>query len=323
MRSDDCETAGIDTAVQGCDLRRNYLKKQGWVQLLIRHAGLLKGIVAALTAAAAAALAVSEYEKRHPVYAFYRQDSGGRVKKPVRLVYLTDLHDKEFDRGNAALLSMIEEVSPDAVLIGGDMSTAYMTAGRLKKLKKKPRENRSHVNLALCGALTRRYPVYYGLGNHEARMPEEFMQRLRRTGVRVLDDAAVQFKDINLIGLTLPRKCYTRPKFDRPDADAVAELMNAVDPERYTVMLAHSPNFLNEYAEAGADLVLSGHFHGGTIRIDEHTGLMTPQYQLFNPNCHGRRRKSGTDMIVSAGLGTHTVNVRINDRPEVVVIDIV
>ncbi len=272
---------------------------------------------------AAAGLVISEYEKSHPVYAMYRQDSRGRVSRPVRLVFLTDLHGKEFDPGNRRLLAMVDAVSPDAVLIGGDMSTAYMAGHKGRRRIRMIKKSKCHVSLALCRALADRYPVYYGLGNHELRMPDGYMRSIRQMGIHVLDDDTARFMDIELTGFTLPRECYRRPAFGRPDTEHMRELISRGDPGRYRVMLAHSPNFLAEYAAAGADLVLCGHFHGGTIRIGEHTGLMTPQYQLLDPNCHGLRRMGDTDMIVSAGLGTHTVNVRINDLPEVVVVDIV
>lgn len=283
----------------------------------VRHLAIFSAVTAA------AGLIISEYEKSHPVYAAYRMDSRGRVQRPVRLVFLTDLHDKEFDAGNQKLLDMVEAASPDAVLIGGDMSTAYMAGHKGRKRARQMKKNKSHISLTLCGALAERYPVFYGLGNHEVRMPAEYMREIRQMGIRVLDDETAEFMGLELIGITLPGACYRRPAFARPDMEHMRELMSRTDPNRYRVMLAHSPNFLKEYAEAGTDLVLSGHFHGGTIRIGEHTGLMTPQYQLFDPNCHGMRSAGDTDMIVSAGLGTHTVNVRINDLPEVVVVDIV
>ena len=267
--------------------------------------------IAAL-AAAVVGIAISEYEKNHPVYACYRFDSGGRLKKPVRFVFLTDLHEKSFGRGNRELLRMIDAVSPDAVLIGGDMPTAFRNRRRAYH----------RVSLALCRKLASSYPVYYGLGNHELKLSDDYMDKIAGLGIKVLDDETAQFMGVNLVGLTLPRSCYGKGRFERPDAKVVREKAGYIDPDRYTIMMAHSPNFLDEYALTGADLVLSGHFHGGTIRVNKDTGLMTPQYQFFNHNCHGIKHKDKTDMVISSGLGTHSVNIRINDRPEIVVVDI-
>ena len=303
----------------------------------IRIRRVIKHMASLAVTAAAWGLAISSYEKNHPVYARYRQDSHGKLEKPVRLVFLTDLHEKEFGRGNRKLLSMIDKVSPDAILIGGDMPTAYGRKvqtedpnlsgeserhGISRLLHRKSRGCRCRVSLELCRRLAQKYPVYYGLGNHELRMPEGYMKKIAAMGVKVLDDEAASFKGIDIVGLTLPRSCYGKGKFERPDIGEILGKTGNFGPDRYTVMMAHSPNFLDEYALTGADLVLSGHFHGGTIRLTKEMGLMTPQYQLFNSNCHGIKHKDGTDMIISSGLGTHSINIRINDRPEVVVVDV-
>ena len=95
------------------------------------------------------------------------------------------------------------------------------------------------------------------------------------------------------------------------------------DAEKFNILLAHSPMFFREYEAWGADLTLSGHFHGGTIRIPGLGGLMTPQYQFFFPWCAGLfEGKRGSKLLVSRGLGTHSINIRLNNKPQVVVVDI-
>ena len=84
----------------------------------------------------------------------------------------------------------------------------------------------------------------------------------------------------------------------------------------------HSPLYLREAAAWGADLVLAGHFHGGTIRLPFIGGLMTPQFQFLLPECAGRFQEGSTEMIVSRGLGTHSIRIRLNDLPEISCIDI-
>ena len=90
------------------------------------------------------------------------------------------------------------------------------------------------------------------------------------------------------------------------------------DQSRFQILLLHSPLFFNNCRHWGADLTLSGHFHGGTIRLPLLGGIMTPQYQFFLPWCAGRFDKEGKTMIVSRGLGTHSVNIRLNDRPQLI-----
>ena len=88
------------------------------------------------------------------------------------------------------------------------------------------------------------------------------------------------------------------------------------------ILLAHSPLYFDAYAKWGADLTLSGHFHGGTIRLPGLGGVMTPQYQFFLPWCAGIFEKQGHYMAVSRGLGTHSINIRLNNRPQLLVIRI-
>ena len=269
-------------------------------------------LVIAGLAAAGALIAVSEFEKNHPVYAEYRIDSGGKLSRPLRAVFLTDLHEKEFGPANADLIEMIERADPDLILIGGDMIIADRHTGRRS----------SEAALRLCRALAARWPVYYGNGNHESRMAEEFALQLAETGVIYLNDRSADFGELTVTGVNLDRKHYTHGHFTAPDEAYMREHIGELDRSRFNILLAHSPNFLEAYARTGADLVLAGHFHGGTIRLPGDVGLMTPQYQFLNENVTGLKEQGGTRMIVSSGLGTHTVNVRLNNRPQVVVIDL-
>ena len=93
--------------------------------------------------------------------------------------------------------------------------------------------------------------------------------------------------------------------------------------ERFQILLCHSPLFFDSCRKWGADLTLSGHFHGGTIRLPYLGGVMTPQFQFFLPWCAGTFEESGKYMIVSRGLGTHSINIRLNNKPQLVVVDLI
>ena len=266
----------------------------------------------------------SEWERVHPVTAEYEVPSPlvPHEADGLRILYLADLHGKVFPKGNEALFRILKETPYDMVLIGGDMMTTFRSAEK----------DRKALSSMLSG-IPSGIPVFFSPGNHEQRMLNRkekapdweplFRKILEDHDVRFLQDETVSFSlnggEILISALDLPGDSYKAgPKRALPEGFAEKKLGQKAR-DRFTVLLLHSPLYLEEAAGWGADLTLCGHFHGGTIRIFRR-GLMTPQYQFFYPRCQGIFTTDGKTGIVSAGLGTHSVNVRLNDRPEAVLV---
>lgn len=260
----------------------------------------------------------SWYERGHFVAEEVRLPSP-KIKEPKTLVFLTDLHDKEFGRGNIEMLSAIRDMEPDLALIGGDTMIA------------KPGKAELGVTERLLDGLTKICPVFYGNGNHELRLKRErglygrlydqLCLLLEQYGVRYLNDESENVgEDLCISGLNLDNGYYRNLSPDRMNQEYMKRHLGAADPERFQILMAHSPMFFDAYAQWGADLTLAGHFHGGTIRIPGLGGLMTPQYQFFLPYCAGNFEKAGRRMIVGRGLGTHSVNIRLGNRPQLVAV---
>ena len=187
----------------------------------------------------------------------------------------------------------------------------------------------------LLTELAKEFPVYCGNGNHECRMVwksdiygaayENYRAALENAGIRYLANGSADLDgEIRIYGLDLPKSAYL-PRSGRIPENLLKDALGEPDPGRFNLLLAHSPLFFEEYAAWGADLTLSGHFHGGTIRLPVLGGVMTPQYQFFYPRCAGEFELPGrwgerSRMIVGRGLGTHSINIRLNDKPQVVVI---
>ena len=266
----------------------------------------------------------SEWERNHPVTAPYEVSSPLIPKEAsgFRILFLADLHGKMFPEENEALLRILRETPYDLVLIGGDMMTTFRSA----------KKDRRALESLLSG-IPEGIPVLYGLGNHEQHMlrrtekspdwEKAFRQILKEHDVRLVADETVSFAvpggEIRIAGAGLPPEMY-RAGRKKPLPEGFLETaLGEKDPAHFTVLLLHSPLYLDEAAEWGADLTLAGHFHGGTIRLFGR-GLMTPQYQFFYPRCQGMFSFGDKKGIVSAGLGTHSVNVRLFDRPEAVLV---
>lgn len=280
-------------------------------------------LAASVMAFGAGCLARSRYERDCLVTEEYRIVSEKIHGQGKTIVFLTDLHNKEFGEENSRLLETVRKVKPDAVLFGGDGMVAKRGNSDVR------------IPLALLTELAKEFPVYCGNGNHESRMLwkseiygeayENYRTTLENAGIRYLSNEAADLdSDIRIYGLDLPKSAYLPRSGEIPEG-LLKETLGEPDPEKFCLLLAHSPLFFEEYAAWGADLTLSGHFHGGTIRLPLVGGVMTPQYQFFYPRCAGYFELPGkgrekSRMIVGRGLGTHSINIRLNDKPQVVVV---
>ena len=269
--------------------------------------------------AAAGLLLRSEYEKEQLSTERTLVESD-KIGKDCTLVFLSDLHEHRFGEENERLLAEVDKVKPDLVLVGGDMIVS----------KKKAE---TQVSLKLMERLAGRYPVFYGNGNHENRMDwersvygdqyKDYVSRLKKLGVTVLENRTEYFRrDLAVSGVDLEPGCYRKFKPDDLRPGDIEKRVGKASEERFQILLCHSPLYFYACRNWGADLTFSGHFHGGTIRLPYLGGVMTPQYQFFLPWCAGEFEEDGKYIIVSRGLGTHSINIRLNNKPQVVVVDL-
>lgn len=244
-----------------------------------------------------------------------------RIEKAYRAVVLSDLHNKRFGRNNERLLQAIDEQKPDGIWITGDMLTA------------RPGES-MQVAIDLVTALADRYPVYYANGNHEHRMklyPEtygnmakEYEKALKKAGIEPLvnRNELLEEQNIAIYGSEIDKYYYKRFTIPQMDEVYMTGLLGEPDSQKYNVLLAHNPDYFPAYAKWGADLVLSGHVHGGMIRIPGWRGILSPNVRFFPPYDGGLFTEGKSRMILSRGLGMHTLPVRLFNPAEVIVIDL-
>ncbi|MDR2022513.1 MAG: metallophosphoesterase [Hungatella sp.] len=261
----------------------------------------------------------SEYEKEQLSVERTVLESA-KIRTDRTIVFLSDLHEHRFGGGNERLLASVDEAAPDLVLVGGDM---IISKGRAD----------TAVSLELMEKLAGKYPVICGNGNHENRLLwerkvygeayEAYVGSLKKLGIKTLDNRTELYgQDIAVTGINLEAGAYRKFRPDGLTWEEIEQKAGKASKERFQILLCHSPLYFSSCRSWGADLTLSGHFHGGTIRLPYLGGVMTPQYQFFLPYCAGEFRSDGKDMIVSRGLGTHSINIRLNNKPQVVVVDL-
>lgn len=245
-----------------------------------------------------------------------------RIRQKTRVVVLADLHNKRYGKNNERLVEAIRACQPDMILVAGDLPTAKPGA-------------KLDVAIHLLEELARDYPIYYGNGNHEHRMklyPEkygdmakEYDKALKRLNVNLLVNAHMELADrgITIYGSEIDKFYYKRFKIQHMEQDYMEHILGQPVQETYNILLAHNPDYFPQYAAWGADLVLSGHVHGGMVRIPFiNKGVVSPNVRFFPEYDGGLFRREKSTMLLSRGLGMHTIPVRLFNPGEVLVIDL-
>lgn len=245
-----------------------------------------------------------------------------KIKKGTELkfVVLSDLHGIEFGEAHSQLIEAVEKEKPDAVLVAGDM----IVRSDLKTF--------SNVAV-LMEKLAEKFRVYYALGNHEYQvMINEEQKEHYQIYEKQLVAADVCFlhnqrivtniheNDVAIYGLELPIEYYKKPFSSKLSMETMRQFLGNCSKNEISILLAHNPKYGDMYLDWGADLTLSGHYHGGVVRFTEHVGLTSPQYLVLPPYCCGDFHQENHHMIVSAGLGEHTIPIRIHNPRELIVV---
>ena len=247
------------------------------------------------------------YQNKHLVITTYTYESEklGADLDGYRIVQISDLHNAEFGKENKKLLETIRSCSPDIIIITGDLVDS------------------NHTNVeravAFVNEAVKIAPVYYVTGNHEYWLDpsenEQMMQGILAAGAYDLDDEAVRIEkgdsSFLLVGLD-----------DQHLSDETLKNLLQEQKNELSIVLAHEPQYLQNYSNAGADLVLTGHAHGGQIRLPFVGGIVAPDQGFLPEYTSGKYNSTDTEMIVSRGLGNSIIPVRLFNYPEVMCVEL-
>ena len=231
-----------------------------------------------------------------------------------RIAHVSDLHNAEMGKDNEKLLTMLREANPDMIAITGDLIDS--------------RNTDIEVALQFIREAVKIAPCYYVTGNHEARVNEygELKAGMEAAGVTVLEDAkfeiSIDGETIMLIGVNDP-SYQTDYLFGDTKTVMNTKLEKLhTEQDRFTILLSHRPELFETYVDHDLDLVLSGHAHGGQFRLPFIGGLVAPNQGLFPEYDAGIYAEGNTNMLVSRGVGNSILPFRINNRPEVILIEL-
>lgn len=244
------------------------------------------------------------------------------IKREKKIIFLSDLHNRMYGEENERLLESIRNQHPDLILIGGDM---------LVRKDGNSYDKTVHFFAKLPGIC----PVYCANGNHEQKLKElpdkyeqsyeEYKKALTASGIHMLENASETVKldevPVKLSGLEIPLGAYAR--FGKKEL-SLKEITDRIGEhgDDYQILLAHHPGYMKEYLAYGADLILGGHYHGCVVQLPWIGGVISTNFTLFPKYSGGIYQEGEQTAVVSRGLGTHSVPLRLWNWPELIVLEL-
>ena len=244
------------------------------------------------------------------------------IRGTKKIIFLSDLHNRMYGEENERLLKSIRNQHPDLILIGGDM---------LVRKDGNSYDKTVHFLAKLPGIC----PVYCANGNHEQKLKElpdkyeqsyeEYKKALTASGIHMLENASETVKldevPVKLSGLEIPLGAYAR--FGKKEL-SLKEITDRIGEhgDDYQILLAHHPGYMKEYLAYGADLILGGHYHGCVVQLPGIGGVISTNFTLFPKYSGGIYQEGEQTAVVSRGLGTHSVPLRLWNWPELIVLEL-
>jgi Predicted phosphohydrolases len=238
-----------------------------------------------------------------------------KITNPIRLLLVSDTHSCDYGKEQAELMQAIDKQKPDAVLLVGDIFDDNMTQANSEEFVE---------------IISKKYSCYYVSGNHEfwSKRADDFKEIVERDGIPVLEGDThtleINGEKIAISGVDDP-DTDRYPSRSIPYKKQIEQLSKSMDDSVFNVLLSHRPERMDDFSSLNADIVLSGHAHGGQWRIPFilQNGMFAPDQGWFPKYGNGMHSFGGTKLIVSRGLARETTRVpRIFNRPEMVVIEV-
>ncbi|BCZ45998.1 phosphohydrolase [Clostridium gelidum] len=229
-----------------------------------------------------------------------------------KIVQLSDFHSYGFEKDNAKVLKKINDEHPNIIVMTGDMVNKY--------------DENFEKFFNLAETLSEKYEIYYILGNHEIRLRKDdlsfIIQKLKEFGIKILRDEKITImreKDyINIYGIDIPLLYYKTINKPSNVEEVISGALNKCNKKEYNILLAHNPLYFEEYSKQNVDLTLSGHVHGGMIRLPFIGAILSPERKLFPKYSSGIYEINNKKLLVNRGLGHSRPGIRLFNKREIV-----
>lgn len=230
-----------------------------------------------------------------------------------KIIQISDFHNNTSSKLTKKLIAEIKNQKPNIIVITGDLIDSTKT----------------NVDIAIdmIKEIIEIAPIYYVTGNHEARTNEydNLKSQMIELGVKILENEAQEIQlnnsTINILGINDP-SFYKES--DILDSKIVKNNMENIqyNEDNFTILLSHRPEVFKIYVEKNIDLVFTGHAHGGQIRLPFIGGIIAPNQGTFPEYTDGIYREKDTTMVVSRGIGNSIIPFRVNNRPELMIVEL-
>lgn len=229
-----------------------------------------------------------------------------------KIVHLSDFHSYGFGKDNLKIIKKIDDEIPDIIVMTGDMVNKY------------DRNFAKFLNLA--EALSNKYKIYYIVGNHEVRLRKKdldfVLKSLQKFGIKILTDKKVTIvrrkEHINIYGIHIPLSYYKIINKPTNVEEVISKKLSKCKDDEYNILLAHNPLYFETYSKQNVDLILSGHVHGGMIRLPFVGAVLSPERKFFPKYSSGVYELDNKKLLVSRGLGHSRNGIRLFNKREVV-----
>lgn len=230
-----------------------------------------------------------------------------------KIIQISDFHNNTSSKLTKKLIAEIKNQKPNIIVITGDLIDSTKT----------------NVDIAIdmIKEIIEIAPVYYVMGNHEARTNEydNLKSQMIELGVKILENEAQEIQlnnsTINILGINDPSFNKERDIYDSETVKSNIENIQ-YNEDNFTILLSHRPEVFKIYVEKNIDLVFTGHAHGGQIRLPFIGGIIAPNQGTFPEYTDGIYREKDTTMVVSRGIGNSIIPFRVNNRPELMIVEL-